>query len=105
MRLLKPTMAMALLAISFSTQAELTKRQVMLLANTCLQCHAREHIGVPLIGVPEDWKGPNKQGEERMLRNVIEGLRGMPPLGSCAACDENDLRALNRELSGLKGGK
>ena len=105
MRFLIPTMAAILLAMSCSAQAELTDRQAMLLANTCLQCHAREHIGVPVFGVPDDWNGPNKQGEERMLRNVIEGLRGMPPLGSCAACDDNDLRALNRELSGLKGGK
>jgi cytochrome c5 len=76
-----------------------------LLNANCLQCHARENIGVPVMGNPEDWKKRNAQGEEALLRNAIQGVRGMPPLGHCAACTEEDLRALVQRVSGLDGGK
>ncbi len=86
-------------------RAELSERQMQLLSVNCAQCHARENIGVPLMGNPADWKKRNAQGEEALLRNAIQGMRGMPPLGYCAACTEEDLRALVRRVSGLDGGK
>ncbi|HJW57059.1 MAG TPA: c-type cytochrome [Burkholderiaceae bacterium] len=93
------------LAAPLSTQAEVTARQLKLLQNNCLQCHARENIGVPVMGRPEDWRGRNRQGEDALLRNVVQGMRGMPPLGYCAACDETDLRVLIRVVAGLEGKK
>ncbi|MDR3438755.1 c-type cytochrome [Telmatospirillum sp.] len=98
-------LAAFLLAIPVSSRAELTERQSLLLNNNCLQCHSRENTGAPLIGNPDDWKERNRQGEEGLLRHVIQGLRGMPPFGYCAACDEADLRALIRRMSGLDGGR
>ncbi|MRV70433.1 cytochrome c5 family protein [Duganella sp. FT92W] len=82
-----------------------TERQLKLLQNNCLQCHARPGIGAPLAGRPEDWQSRNRLGEDAMLRNVVQGMRGMPPLGYCAACDEADLRVLIRLLAGLEARK
>jgi cytochrome c5 len=96
---------MLLLLLPGSAQAELTERQERLLASNCLQCHSRDHTGAPLLGVAADWTTRNRQGEDALLRNVIEGVRGMPPSGYCGACDEADLRALIRHLSGLDGGR
>lgn len=90
------------LAAAFGAQAEPTERQIKLLHNNCLQCHVRPNSGTPLMGKPEDWKERIRQGENAMLRNAIQGLRGMPPFGYCAACDEADLRVLVRLVSGLK---
>ncbi len=99
-------MAAALLLVQAGpARAELSERQTQLLAVNCLQCHAREAIGVPLMGNAKDWKKRNAQGEDVLLRNTVQGLRGMPPLGYCAACTEEDLRALVRYVSGLDGGK
>jgi len=81
--------------------ADLTERQAQLLANNCVQCHARAHIGAPIMGNAADWKERSKQGEEKMLMNVVVGLRGMPPLGYCSACDEQDFRALIRFMANL----
>ena len=81
--------------------ADLTDRQAQLLANNCVQCHARANIGAPLMGKPEDWKERSKQGEEKLLANVIYGIRGMPPYGYCSACTEQDLRALIRFMANL----
>jgi cytochrome c5 len=90
------------LAAPLSTQAEVTERHVKLLMNNCMQCHAREGIGVPVAGRTEDWRVRNRQGEDALLRNVVLGLRGMPPLGYCTACDEADLRVLTRLVSGVE---
>ncbi len=93
------------LVLPGAARAELSERQIRLLSVNCLQCHAREAIGVPIMGNPEDWKKRNGQGEDTLLRNAIQGVRGMPPLGYCGACTEEDLRALVRRVSGLDGGK
>ena len=53
-------------------RAELTARQAQLLSVNCLQCHARENIGAPIIGNPQDWRERNKRGEDVLLRNVIQ---------------------------------
>jgi cytochrome c5 len=81
--------------------ADLTERQAQLLANNCVQCHARANIGAPIMGNPADWKERSKQGEEKLLANVISGVRGMPPLGYCSACTKQDFRALIRMMANL----
>ncbi|HEX8957123.1 MAG TPA: c-type cytochrome [Burkholderiaceae bacterium] len=96
------TFALALLA--FCSQpilgAGLSERQAALLANNCLQCHARPGIGVPLIGDAEQWKRRNAEKDGSMLKHVVEGYRGMPPLGYCSACSTEDLLALIDYISG-----
>ncbi len=94
-----------LLAIPLTGQADLTDRQARLLIVNCLQCHVRSNFGAPIIGDAADWSKRNAQGEERLLRSVIEGRPGMPPFGYCSACDEADLRALTRRIAGLDGGR
>jgi cytochrome c5 len=76
-------------------------RQSTLFVNNCAQCHARQETGAPFIGVQEDWQEAVARGEDAMLINVIEGIRGMPPLGYCSACTEQDFRVLIRMLAGL----
>lgn len=103
MKLLKPLVATVLLTLPFVTQAELTERQAKLLTHNCVQCHARATTGAPGMGHAENWKTRDSAGEDKLLRSVIEGLGGMPPLGYCAACTEADLRALTRTVAGLEG--
>jgi len=98
--LLLSLLGMAML-VSNLFAAELTDRQAQLLANNCAQCHARPNSGAPLIGNPEDWKERSKQGESKLLANVIYGVRGMPPMGYCSACTEQDFRALIRVMANL----
>jgi cytochrome c5 len=90
-----------LMATGHASAADLTERQAQLLANNCVQCHARANIGAPLMGNPDDWKERGKLGEEKLLANVIYGVRGMPPFGYCSACSEQDLRALIRFMANL----
>lgn len=94
--------ALAPLALLLAAQAvAMDERQAQLFAHNCVQCHAQPHVGAPLMGRAEDWQERRAQGEEVLLRNVVEGIRGMPPLGYCAACTEEDLRVMTRMLVGL----
>jgi cytochrome c5 len=78
------------------------EKQFALFANNCVQCHARPGVGAPLVGNPVEWKERIARGEEAMLRNVVEGIRGMPPLGYCSACSEADFRVLTRFMAGIE---
>lgn len=89
------------LLFSMNAHAGLSERQAVLFTNNCAQCHARPGIGVPQAGDASAWKERAAQGEDAMLRNVVQGLRGMPPLGYCSACTEQDFRALIRLMAGL----
>jgi cytochrome c5 len=81
--------------------AQLSARQSQLLANNCLQCHARAGVGAPQAGDVEAWKPYAAKGEPAMLVNAVQGAGGMPPLGYCSACTEADFRALIRFMAGL----
>ena len=78
----------------------LTKKQQILLSINCVQCHASNLSGAPVIGKPNDWKKIIKQGEDGILRNIVYGINGMPPLGYCSACNESDFRAIIRVMTG-----
>jgi len=77
----------------------LTPRRARLLGATCATCHLRPESGAPQAGDPGAWD--LTRGIEPMLVNTVNGRGRMPPLGMCGACDEEDLRALIRFLSGL----
>ena len=90
-------LASCMLALpGWSMGAAPTERQMHLLSSNCVQCHARPGIGAPLMGNPADWKERVTQGEDVLLQHVIEGKGGMPPLGYCSACNEEDFRVLIR---------
>ncbi len=92
------------LALSFSfvdTAGSADARQIKLLTNNCIQCHTNPESSAPIMGVTEDWQAVIAQGEEATLKNVVLGIRGMPPLGYCSACNENDLRVLTQLIVGF----
>ena len=76
-------------------------RQSALMINNCAQCHARPDTGAPFMGREEDWRDAVAQGEDAMLVNAVQGIRGMPPLGLCSACSEEDFRVLIRMMTGM----
>jgi cytochrome c5 len=67
----------------------------------CATCHARSGIGAPVTGVEADWRERREQGLDALLVHTVDGYRGMPPLGTCGLCSEDDLRELIRYMAGL----
>lgn len=68
---------------------------------SCGNCHTSRMSGAPRLGDAEAWAPIVAQGMETMLEHTINGYRKMPPLGLCAACTEEDFRALISWMSGM----
>lgn len=103
MRHSKSCLFALLMAVPIFAQAGLSERQLKLLNINCVPCHAGTQAGSPLMGDPQAWSARISKGEEALLRNLVQGMPGMPPLGYCFACSEADLRALIQTISGLEG--
>jgi cytochrome c5 len=67
----------------------------------CATCHARPGIGAPLTGVDGDWSERREKGLDALLVSTVQGVGGMPPLGTCGLCSVADFRALIRVMAGV----
>jgi cytochrome c5 len=67
---------------------------------SCALCHVRGEADAPVIGDTEEWQRRLAQGEESILRRVIDGYRAMPPLGYCMSCEESDFREMIAFMAG-----
>ncbi len=92
---------MLLVSLSNFVSAQPNAEQMNLLTINCVQCHANPDTGAPIFGNTKDWEDPVRRGEEDVLVNVLNGVRGMPPLGYCSACTEEDFRILIRFMLGI----
>jgi cytochrome c5 len=48
--------------------------------------------GAPKTGVAADWAPRIAQGEDTLVTHAINGIRGMPPRGTCATCSDDEIR-------------
>lgn len=71
-----------------------------LYAQTCQSCHGTPGTGAPLTGDTAAWAPRLAQGMDTLLAHTIDGYKGMPPLGGCADCSEDDFVALIRYMAG-----
>jgi len=58
----------------------------------CVACHDSGLAGAPKIGVAADWAPRLAQGEEALVANAINGIRGMPPRGTCMNCSDEEIK-------------
>jgi cytochrome c5 len=61
---------------------------------SCYSCHANPETGAPLAGDKTSWAPRIAKGMEVLLDNTINGFQGMPPLGMCMDCSEDQFRDL-----------
>lgn len=98
--LLVPLIVGALCASADDGATLLDERQARLFGEICATCHVQPGIGAPIVGRPDDWADARARGLEQMLARTVDGYLGMPPLGTCGSCSEDDFRALIRFMSG-----
>lgn len=85
--------------VSKSAVATLSARQSTLWARSCAFCHVDGNAGAPRMGHWDEWSARLAQGEAVLVRNTLEGLNNMPPLGYCMACETDDFRAMIRFMT------
>ena len=67
---------------------------------TCRACHTNPTSGAPLAGDTKAWAPRVAQGMDVLMQHAINGYKGMPPLGSCMDCGEDELKALIKFMAG-----
>jgi cytochrome c5 len=75
-----------------------------LYAQTCKSCHTSPASGAPQTGDRAAWQPRVTPGMNVLLERTINGYKGMPPLGSCMDCTEQEFEALIRFMAGLDAG-
>jgi len=83
--------------------AALDARLAQVYAATCAACHVRADTRAPRTGEPAEWRDALARGPHSLLSRTVEGYRGMPPLGTCGFCSEQDLRHLIDFMSATPG--
>jgi cytochrome c5 len=93
--------AMTLALAATAQGPALGEREKRLFQQACAHCHLKPGLGVPLVGDDAGWAERRAQGFEALLANTVRGVRDMPPLGTCGACTEDELRRLVAFVAGL----
>ena len=61
--------------------------------SSCQACHVAGVAGAPKLGDKEAWAPRIAKGNDAMFLSVKNGLKAMPPKGTCMSCSEDELRA------------
>jgi cytochrome c5 len=67
---------------------------------SCQACHATGAAGAPKLGDKDAWAPRIAKGNDALLSSVKNGLKAMPPKGTCMSCSEDDLRAAMEYMVG-----
>ena len=69
---------------------------------TCHNCHTIPGTGAPQAGDKNAWAPRLAQGRDTLIDHAINGYKGMPPMGTCTQCTEEEFTALIEYMSGSK---
>jgi cytochrome c5 len=59
---------------------------------SCMACHATGAAGAPKLGDKAAWAPRFKQGLDTLLNHAVNGIRAMPPKGTCGDCSDAELQ-------------
>lgn len=58
----------------------------------CMACHATGAAGAPKVGAQDQWEPRFAQGLDTLVKNSVNGIRGMPAKGGNPALTEANLK-------------
>ena len=70
----------------------------------CVACHSTGLLGAPKTNDAAAWQAAEKKagGFSALLSNAINGIRSMPPKGTCMDCSDEEISVAIEHMSGLK---
>ncbi|WP_152223603.1 cytochrome c5 family protein [Pseudomonas sp. SCB32] len=83
-----------------ATLAPADKALAKIYDTSCKTCHANPASGAPQAGDLQAWRPRVAQGADSLLDHSINGYKGMPPMGMCMQCSEDEFLALISFMSG-----
>ena len=83
----------ATVAVAASAAAGGEARSGEAVYNTaCAACHSSGAGGAPVVGDAGAWSDRIAQGSDTLYLHAIEGLNGMPAMGLCMDCSEDEIK-------------
>ena len=79
---------------------KLDQRLSEIYSRTCMTCHTVPDSGAPQAHNLAAWAPRVKQGDDVLLDHMVNGFKGMPPLGQCFECNAEDLTKLMHFMAG-----
>ncbi len=77
--------------------------EIMALYNrSCISCHSNGAGGAPRTGDTAAWTPRLAQGLDVLLDHTISGYKGMPPMGMCMDCSEDQFIGLIEYMAAKK---
>ncbi len=67
----------------------------------CASCHEVAGTGAPLHGDRKAWAPREAAGMPTLVASVRQGKGGMPPMGWCPECSDEDFTTLIAHLRGV----
>lgn len=67
---------------------------------SCQACHATGVAGAPKLGDKDAWAPRIAKGNDALFSSVANGLKAMPPKGTCMSCSKDELRAAMEYMIG-----
>jgi cytochrome c5 len=64
----------------------------------CAVCHSGGWQGAPVANDASEWNERMNAGAAVMFKKVKEGLNGMPPMGTCTDCTDEELKKAIMEM-------
>ncbi len=61
--------------------------------SACTTCHSIGVAGAPKTGSVEDWAPRIAKGIDTLYTHAIDGFNGMPAMGLCGSCSEDEIKA------------
>lgn len=62
-------------------------------AKACVACHSVGVLNAPKLQNVADWAPRMEQGFDTVWQNAINGIGGMPPMGTCSDCSNDEIKA------------
>lgn len=60
---------------------------------SCNTCHGTGVAGAPRLGESDDWVERIAAGTDTLYAHAIDGIGGMPAMGLCTTCSEDEIKA------------
>jgi cytochrome c5 len=62
-------------------------------AKACVACHSVGVLNAPKLQDATDWTPRLEKGFDVVWQNAIKGIGGMPPMGTCGDCSDDEIKA------------
>lgn len=87
--------------LSAGLQAQDPNSAEAIYQRSCVVCHAAGAAGAPKPGDKAAWETRMKErgGMDGMLASIKQGRNGMPPMGLCPTCTDDQFKAVVEYMS------